>query len=243
MISVAPLSLSILIPVYNEERFIYTVLERVASTELPGFEREIIVVNDGSKDNTVQEVKRFMSDRPELNVRLILHEHNQGKGASVHSGFRVATGMFTLIQDADFEYHPEDYTDLLKPMALGMADVVYGSRFTGSKPHRVLYFYHYMANRLLTLLSNWFTNLNLTDMETGYKVFRTDLVRPLRLMEKRFGFEPEITAKVSRIPNVRIYEVGVSYYGRTYVEGKKINWRDGVKAIWYVIKYNTFSRN
>ncbi|GAA4323880.1 glycosyltransferase family 2 protein [Flaviaesturariibacter amylovorans] len=234
--------LTILIPVFNEERFIYQVLQHVAGASLPGLRRELVVVNDCSTDGTSNEVRRFQADHPGLAVTLLEHPVNRGKGGAVQTGLQQAAGEFVLIQDADFEYDPHDYPDLLRPLVRGVADVVYGSRFIGSKPHRVLFFYHYMANRMLTVLSNWFTNLNLTDMETGYKAFRTEIVRPIRLYEQRFGFEPEITAKVSRVPKVRIYEVGISYYGRTYEEGKKINWKDGVKAIYYIIKYNSWAR-
>ncbi|TCJ12412.1 glycosyltransferase family 2 protein [Flaviaesturariibacter flavus] len=234
--------LSIIVPVFNEHRYIYEVLLRVCSTEVPGVRRELVVVDDCSTDGTAGEVQRFIDEHPDYSVRLFRHSQNQGKGGAVQTAIAEVKGGFVLIQDADFEYDPCDYTDLVGPLLRGVADVVYGSRFIGSKPHRVLFFYHYMANRFLTMLSNWFTNLNLTDMETGYKAFRTEIVRPLRLFEKRFGFEPEITAKMSRVRGVRIYEVGISYYGRTYEEGKKINWKDGVKAIYYVIKYNTWAR-
>ncbi|TCZ67350.1 glycosyltransferase family 2 protein [Flaviaesturariibacter aridisoli] len=234
--------LSVVLPVFNEQNYIYEVLSRVCRADVPGVTRELVVVDDASTDGTAAEVERFISDHPGYEVRFSRHAQNQGKGGAVQTAIGVARGDFLLIQDADFEYDPSDYPDLVGPLVKGQADVVYGSRFIGSKPHRVLFFYHYMANRFLTTLSNWFTNLNLTDMETGYKAFRIDVLRPLRLYEKRFGFEPEITAKMSRVPRVRIYEVGIAYHGRTYEEGKKINWKDGVKAIWYVLKYNTWAR-
>jgi glycosyltransferase involved in cell wall biosynthesis len=233
--------LSIIIPVYNEERLITLLLERVTEALLPSLEKEIIIVNDASTDQTVMNIERFREGSVE-NIRLISHERNQGKGAAMHTGIRAATGDYLIIQDADMEYDPADYPILLRPLLIGKADVVYGSRFVGSHAHRVLFFYHYLANRFLTFLSNLFTNLNLTDMETGFKAFRTDMIKSLDLKEKRFGFEPEVTAKVSRIKRVRIYEVGISYYGRTYEEGKKIRWKDGVKAIYYIIKYNTWGR-
>lgn len=234
--------LSVVIPAFNEERFIKKVLEKVASTELKGLDKEIIVVDDCSKDTTAAEVASFITENPTISVRLVRHAINQGKGAAVKTGFTEATGDFVVVQDADFEYDPNDYELLITPLLNGAADAVYGSRFIGSKPHRVLFFYHYIANKFLTFLSNVFTNLNLTDMETGYKAFRTSVIRQIDLKEKSFGFEPEITAKVSRIKGIRIYEVGISYYGRTYEEGKKINWTDGVKAMYYIIKYNTWAR-
>ncbi|RYY40960.1 MAG: glycosyltransferase family 2 protein [Chitinophagaceae bacterium] len=234
--------LSVIVPVFNEQQYIFEVLRRVCLTDVPGVSRELVVVDDASTDNTALEVERFISAHPQFDVRLYRHQNNLGKGGAVQTAIAQVRGEWLLIQDADFEYDPADYPDLVTPLVKGQADVVYGSRFIGSKPHRVLFFYHFMANRFLTTLSNWFTNLNLTDMETGYKAFRTEIVKPLRLYEKRFGFEPEITAKMSRVPKVRIYEVGIAYHGRTYEEGKKINWKDGVKAIYYVIKYNTWAR-
>lgn len=233
--------LSILIPVYNEVALIVTVLEKVLAVQLPGIDKEVIVVDDASTDGTRQVVESFMQKGP-TPIRLVSHAKNGGKGAAIHSGIAAATGDILIIQDADLEYDPEDYPSMIGPISSGRADVVYGSRFIGSKAHRVLFFYHYMANRFLTFLSNLFTNLNLTDMETGFKAFRTDVIRSIPLKEKRFGFEPEVTARISRVKKVRIYEVGISYYGRTYEEGKKIRWKDGVRAVWYILKYNIWSR-
>jgi glycosyltransferase involved in cell wall biosynthesis len=228
---------SIIIPAFNEERFIKEVLAKVIHADTCGLEKEVLVINDCSTDNTMLRVQEFISEHSFGNVQVFSHEVNKGKGAAVQTGIEKATGEFLLIQDADFEYDPADYKDLLTPLVGGVADVVYGSRFIGSKPHRVLFFYHYTANRFLTFLSNLFTNLNLTDMETGYKAFRTALIKNISLKEKSFGFEPEITIKMARIKGIRIYEVGISYYGRTYEEGKKINWKDGVKAVFCIFKY------
>jgi glycosyltransferase involved in cell wall biosynthesis len=229
--------LTVIIPAFNEERFIKQVLFQVANAETLSLQKEILVVDDCSSDNTALLVREFINENPTVSTRLVSHSVNQGKGGAVHTGFQHASGDFVLIQDADLEYDPADYNDLLGPLVKGVADVVYGSRFIGSKPHRVLFFYHYTANRFLTFLSNLFTNLNLTDMETGYKAFRTEVVRNINLKEKSFGFEPEITSKVAKIKGIRIYEVGISYYGRTYEEGKKITWKDGIKAVYYIIKY------
>lgn len=208
---------------------------RVWAVDLSGLNitREVVVVDDCSRDETPTIARRLAA---EGKIRLITHEINQGKGAALQTGFREARGEVILIQDADLEYDPEEYPKLLKPILDGKADVVYGSRFMGGQPHRVLYFWHYLGNRLLTLFSNMMTNLNLTDMETCYKVFRADLLKAVSLKEKRFGFEPEITAKIAR-QECRIYEVGISYTGRTYKEGKKINWKDGVRALWCILKY------
>lgn len=231
--------LSVLIPAFNEENTILSVLEALKSLELNySLEKEIIIVNDFSTDRTSELIERFIRNNPDLKIRLHNHEHNQGKGAALHTAIALATGDLIVIQDADLEYDPSEYNILLKPVMKGMADVVYGSRFMGGNPHRILFFWHSIGNKFLTTLSNAFTNLNLTDMETCYKVFRADILKDLDLREKRFGFEPEVTAKICRIPGIRIYEVGISYYGRTYAEGKKINWKDGLKAIYCVFRYN-----
>jgi len=230
--------LSIIIPAYNEERTIHLILDKVRDVALTGgIEKELIIINDCSSDDTEGAISRYRAANPGLNIQYFAHEFNQGKGAALHTGIGRATGEYLIIQDADLEYDPEEYNDLLKPVLSGFADVVYGSRFMGSKPHRILFFWHTIGNKFLTTLSNVFTNLNLTDMETCYKLFRTDIIQGLRLTEKRFGFEPEVTAKISRIKDIRIYEVGISYYGRTYEEGKKIGWRDGFRAIFCILRF------
>lgn len=235
--------LSIVIPAYNEGRTIHLILNKVkAVTLIGGLEKEVIIVNDCSKDNTEEAVQNYKAANPDLPITYFKHEVNMGKGAALHTGIRIATGDFVIIQDADLEYDPEEYNLLLKPLLEGVADVVYGSRFMGGNPHRILFFWHSIGNRWLTTLSNMFTNLNLTDMETCYKLFRRELVQSLKLEEKRFGFEPEVTAKISRIPKIRIYEIGISYYGRTYEEGKKIGWKDGFRAIYCILKYNVFKK-
>ncbi len=234
--------LSIIIPAYNEEATIHLILDKVkAVTLINDIEKEIIIVNDCSSDDTEGAIQRYMSTN-DLAIQYFKHETNQGKGAALHTGIKKATGDYLIIQDADLEYNPQEYNILLKPILDGFADIVYGSRFVGGKPHRILFFWHSIGNRWLSSLSNIFTNLNLTDMETCYKLFRTELIQGLELKEKRFGFEPEVTAKISRIKDVRIYEVGISYYGRSYEEGKKIGWRDGFRAIYCILKYNLFSR-
>jgi glycosyltransferase involved in cell wall biosynthesis len=234
--------LSVIIPAYNESKTILDILQKLAGLDIQGVDLEIIVINDCSTDDTKTLVEKFITGHSEKDIRLLNQEKNKGKGAAIHKGIREAGGDYLIIQDADLEYDPQEYRDLLKPVLNGQADVVYGSRFMGSNPHRILFFWHSIGNKMLTSLSNMFTNLNLTDMETCYKLFRTDIIRKIYLKEKRFGFEPEVTAKISRIPGIRIYEVGISYYGRTYDEGKKINWKDGFHAIFCVLKYNIFSR-
>ncbi len=238
-----PNLLSIVIPAYNEGRTIHRILDKVKAVELMGgFKKEVIVVNDCSTDDTEAAIERYSLTNLDLNIQYYKHEKNAGKGAALHTGISKATGEVTIIQDADLEYDPAEYNILLRPIIEGHADVVYGSRFMGGRPHRILFFWHTIGNKFLTFLSNWFTNLNLTDMETCYKMFRTPMLQELVLRERRFGFEPEVTAKMSRIPGVRIYEVGISYFGRTYAEGKKINWKDGVRAIYCILKYNIWAR-
>jgi len=235
--------LSIVIPAYNEGKTIHLILDKVKEVQLLGeIQKEIIIVNDCSKDDTEEAVKRYHAANPALNIQYFKHEVNKGKGAALHTGIKLASGDIVMIQDADLEYDPQEYNILIKPITEGFADVVYGSRFMGGKPHRILFFWHTIGNKFLTFLSNVMTNLNLTDMETCYKVFKRDIVQSLELKENRFGFEPEVTAKISRIPNIRIYEVGISYYGRTYEEGKKIGWKDGFRAIYCILKYNLFSK-
>jgi glycosyltransferase involved in cell wall biosynthesis len=233
--------LSIIVPAYNEGRTIHLILDRVAEVRLIGnIEKELILVNDCSTDNTEDVLLEYIKLHPELNMQYFKHEVNKGKGAAIHTGIQRSTGQYLIIQDADLEYDPEEFNFLLKPVVRGDADVVFGSRFLGGNSHRILFFWHSIGNKFLTRLSNIFTNLNLTDMETCYKLFRTDIIQAIKLEEKRFGFEPEVTAKIARVPGVRIYEVGISYYGRTYEEGKKIGWRDGIRAIWCILKYNLF---
>jgi glycosyltransferase involved in cell wall biosynthesis len=236
-------TLSIVIPAYNEARTIHLILDKVKNVELiQGIQKEIIITNDCSKDDTEGAIQRYMAANPDLNIRYLKHEVNQGKGAALHTGIQHASGKYLIIQDADLEYDPAEYNILLRPILDGYADVVYGSRFMGGRPHRILFFWHSIGNKFLTSLSNIFTNLNLTDMETCYKLFRADMVKGLKLKEKRFGFEPEVTAKISRIHNVRIYEVGISYYGRSYEEGKKIGAKDGFRAIFCILKYNLWAK-
>lgn len=230
--------LSILIPAYNEGPTIHLILNRIKEVILSnGIEKEIVIVNDCSKDDTVQKVEEYIQNNPEMNIRFFSQERNQGKGAAINRAIKECTGDYMIVQDADLEYDPEEYNLLLKPVFMDNADVVYGSRFVGHHPHRILFFWHSIGNKFLTFLSNMMTNLNLTDMETCYKLIRTSIAKEIRITENRFGIEPEITAKLARISKIRIYEVGISYYGRTYEEGKKIGWRDGFRAIYCIFKY------
>jgi len=235
--------LSIIIPAYNEEKTIHFILNRIKDVKLVNdVEKELIIVNDCSKDDTEGSIKSFMEKTPQLPIFYFRHEVNQGKGAAIHTGISKATGDYIIIQDADLEYDPDEYNSLIVPVLKGGADVVYGSRFMGGSPHRILFYWHTIGNKFLTALCNMFTNLNLTDMETCYKLFRAPILKSFSLKEKRFGFEVEVTAKISRVPDIKIYEVGISYYGRTYAEGKKINWKDGLRAIYCIIKYGVFKK-
>ncbi|MGB0929714.1 MAG: glycosyltransferase family 2 protein [Chitinophagales bacterium] len=236
-------TLSILVPVYNEEHTIQKILQRLLEIELiNNIQKEIILVNDCSTDGSEARIEEFITQHPNVSIQYYKHEKNKGKGGALHTGIAKATGDYLIIQDADLEYDPEEFNLLIRPVINGEADIVYGSRFMGGKPHRILFFWHSIGNKWLTFLSNMFNNLNLTDMETCYKLFNTKMLQSLKLKEKRFGFEPEVTAKIARIPKIRIYEVGISYYGRTYAEGKKINWKDGFRAIYCIIKYGIFSK-
>ena len=232
-------TLSIIVPAYNEEKTIHLILNKIKEvTLINAIKKEVVIVNDCSKDKTSEAIKTYMSNNPELNIFFYEHEVNKGKGAALHTGIAKATGEILVIQDADLEYDPNEYNDLLKPFYVADADVVYGSRFIGGNPHRILFFWHTIGNKFLTFLSNALTNLNLTDMETCYKMFKREIIQGLDLKEKRFGFEPEVTAKISKIKEIKIYEIGISYYGRTYAEGKKISWKDGFRALWCIAKYN-----
>ena len=233
--------LSIVIPAFNEGKTIHKILDKIKTVELlNGIQKEILVINDFSSDDTAESIKRYINNNLDQNILYFEHTNNKGKGAALHTGILNATGDIIVIQDADLEYDPNEYNILLKPIIDGFADVVYGSRFMGGNPHRILFFWHSIGNKILTFLSNMLTNLNLTDMETCYKMFRADIIKSLDLKENRFGFEPEVTAKISRIPRIRIYEVGISYYGRTFEEGKKIGWKDGFRALYCIIKYKIF---
>jgi glycosyltransferase involved in cell wall biosynthesis len=235
--------LSIIIPTYNEAKTIYLVLKTIDGIKLVNnITKEIIIVNDCSTDDTKRFVQNYIINNPDSQIKYFEHDINKGKGASIHTGIKYASGEYLIIQDADLEYNPIEYNNLLKPVIDGYADIVYGSRFMGGKPHRIMFFWHTIGNKFLTTLCNMFSNLNLTDMETGYKLFNTQIVKSIPLFEKRFGFEPEITTKIARIKNIRIYEVGISYYGRTYDEGKKIHWKDGFRALWCIFNYNLFNK-
>lgn len=232
--------LSIIIPVYNEEKTLDAIIQRVVAAPSQGLAKELVLVNDGSHDNSGKILKKYTK---KSGFTVIEHARNQGKGAAIRTGLQAAHGDIILIQDSDFEYDPEEYPKLLRPIVEGKADVVYGSRFFGTGTHRVLYYWHFLANQFLTTLSNMFTNLNLTDMETGYKVFTKEVIKPIaeQLESNRFGFEPEVTARIAKIREVRIYEVGISYFGRTYDEGKKIGWKDAIQAIYCIVRYSVFS--
>lgn len=233
--------LSVIVPVYNEENSIRPILEKLKNVKLINdISLEVIIVNDHSTDNTENEILNFINSNPGIAISYYLHETNKGKGSALHTGIANAAGEYLIIQDADLEYDPTEYNNLLKPVVEGHADVVFGSRFMGGKPHRILFFWHTVGNKFLTTLTNMFSNLNLTDMETCYKLFDTNILRSIQLEEQRFGFEPEVTIKISRIPKIRIYEVGISYYGRGYEEGKKIGWKDGFRAIYCILKYGLF---
>ncbi len=234
--------LSIIVPAYNEANTISLTLDKIRDVILiNNFEKEVIVVNDCSTDATHVCIETYAANYPSLNLRYFSHRENKGKGAALHTGIAEATGDYIVVQDADLEYNPHEFNLLLQPVADGFADVVFGSRFIGGRPHRILFFWHTIGNKFLTFVSNTFSNLNLTDMETCYKLFRADILKGLKLRENRFGFEPEVTHKMARVKGIRVYEVGISYYGRTYEEGKKIGWKDGVKALYCIVKYGLFN--
>jgi glycosyltransferase involved in cell wall biosynthesis len=236
-------TLSIVIPAYNEAATIHRILDKIKEVNLINDgQKQIIIVDDCSSDNTDAAIADYITKNDSLSIKFLKHKVNMGKGAALRTGIQNASGDYTIIQDADLEYDPREYNNLLFPIVEGNADVVFGSRFMGGNPHRILFFWHTIGNKFLTFLSNMFTNLNLTDMETCYKLFDTKMLQSLPLQENRFGFEPEVTAKIARVPKVRIYEVGISYYGRTYEEGKKINWKDGFRAIYCIFKYNLFQK-
>jgi glycosyltransferase involved in cell wall biosynthesis len=236
-------TLSVVIPIYNEDLTIRKVLQTLLMIELaPTICLEYILIDDCSSDNSVKVIDQFIEANPDEKITLIQHSQNKGKGAALRTGFKIASGDYIIIQDADLEYDPNEFDLLLQPILDGHADVVYGSRFVGGKPHRILFFWHSIGNKFLTMMSNVATNLNLTDMETCYKLFKADIIKNIDLKENRFGFEPEVTAKIARIPGIRIYEVGISYYGRTYAEGKKINWKDGFRALYCIVMYGFLRR-
>ncbi|WMN12156.1 glycosyltransferase family 2 protein [Marivirga salinae] len=233
--------LSIIIPAFNEARTIALVLEKIKEVELiNNIEKEVIIINDASTDNTEETIRTYQNNNPELTILYFSQQINMGKGAALNRAIQETSGEYLVVQDADLEYDPKEYNTLLQPVVDGVADVVYGSRFQGGNPHRVLFFWHTLGNKFLTFLSNMLTNLNLTDMETGYKLIKTPIAKSLNLREKRFGFEPEVTAKIAKVKDIRIYEVGISYYGRTYADGKKVCWKDGFRAIYCIIKFNLF---
>lgn len=232
------MTLSLIIPVYNEENTILSIIEKLLSVKLiENISKELIIVNDCSQDKSEEKILSYIDSNPSVDIKYFKHEINKGKGAAIHTGIRSAGGDYVIVQDADLEYDPNEINLLLKPILDGFADVVYGSRFMGGNPHRILFFWHTKGNKFLTFMSNLFTNLNLTDMETCYKLFKSEIIKKIELKENRFGFEPEVTAKIAKIPDIRIYEVGISYYGRTYKEGKKINWKDGFSALYCILKY------
>ena len=236
--------LSIVMPVFNEANTVAVTLNKIKHVQLQSnIAKQLVIVNDCSTDNTIATIEKYKAENPDLNMSIYSHSINQGKGAALHTGIAKATGHYINIQDADLEYNPSEYRILLQPLEDEMADVVYGSRFMGGKPHRILFFWHTIGNHFLTFFSNMFSNLNLTDMETCYKVFRSEIIKGIVLKEKRFGFEPEVTQKIARINSIRIYEVGISYYGRTYEEGKKIGWRDGLHALYCILKYGLFRQS